>query len=208
MNKQSKLLSIIVVAFALALMFALAGCGQQASSSSAAASSGSASASAASTSATSATSASATSASAAAASTTAASTSATSASTNAAPAAASTSATSAPATEPAADEVSYTITIDASDADKGLLFEGIGTAKKGATVYDVLIDTELDLSVITSSGSTYVDGIADVVASEVGPNAGWLFTVNGESPNVGADAYQISDGDEIVWKFTSDFSAQ
>ena len=30
MNKQSKLLSIIVVAFALALMFALAGCGQQA----------------------------------------------------------------------------------------------------------------------------------------------------------------------------------
>ena len=89
-----------------------------------------------------------------------------------------------------------------------MLFEGIGTAKKGATVYDVLIDTELDLSVITSSGSTYVDGIADVVASEVGPNAGWLFTVNGESPNVGADAYQIADGDEIVWKFTSDFSAQ
>ncbi len=210
MNKQSKLLSIIVVAFALALMFALAGCGQQASSSSAAASSESASASAASTSAasTSATSASATSASAAAASTTAASTSATSASTNAAPAAASTSAASAPATEPAADEVSYTMTIDASDADKGLLFEGVGTAKKGATVYDVLIDTGLDLSVITSSGSTYVDGIADVVASEVGPNAGWLFTVNGESPNVGADAYQISDGDEIVWKFTSDFSAQ
>ncbi|MBR2804096.1 MAG: DUF4430 domain-containing protein, partial [Eggerthellaceae bacterium] len=36
----------------------------------------------------------------------------------------------------------------------------------------------------------------------------WLFTVNGESPNVGADAYQIADGDEIVWKFTSDFSAQ
>ena len=210
MNKQTKLLSIIVVAFALALMFALAGCGQQASNSSAAASSESASASAASTSAasTSAASASATSASAAAASTTAASTSATSASTNAAPAAASTSATSASATEPAADEVSYTITIDASDADKGLLFEGIGTAKKGATVYDVLIDTELDLSVITSSGSTYVDGIADVVASEVGPNAGWLFTVNGESPHVGADAYQISDGDEIVWKFTSDFSAQ
>ena len=209
MNKQSKLLSIIVVAFALALMFALAGCGQQASSSSAAASSGSAASTSASAAASnSATSASATSASAAAASTTAASTSATSASTNAAPAAASTSAASAPATEPAADEVSYTMTIDASDADKGLLFEGIGTAKKGATVYDVLIDTGLDLSVITSSGSTYVDGIADVVASEVGPNAGWLFTVNGESPNVGADAYQIADGDEIVWKFTSDFSAQ
>ena len=164
MNKQSKLLSIIVAACAFALMFALAGCGQQASSS-AAASSASASASAA--------SASATSASAA-----------------------------------AADEVAFTMKIDASDADKGVLYEASSTAKKGATVYEALIDTGLDLTVTTSSGTTYVDGIEGVVASEVGPTAGWLFTVNGESPNVGADAYQIADGDEVVWTFTSDFNAQ
>ncbi len=210
MNKQPKLLSIIVVAFALAVMFALAGCGQQASSSSAAASSESASASAASTSAasTSATSASTTAAStsAASASTTAASTSATSASTNAAPAAVSTGAASAPASEPASDEVSYTITIDASDADKGVLYEASSTAKKGATVYDALVDTGLDLTVASSSGSTYVDGIDGVVASEVGPNAGWMFTVNGEMPSVGADALEIADGDQIEWTFTADFT--
>ena len=170
MNKQTKLLSIIVVAFALALMFALAGCGQQASSSSAAASSKSASASAASTS------------------------------------AASTSATSASATEPAADEVAFTMTIDASDADKGVLYEANSTAKKGATVYDALIDTGLDLTITSSSGSTYVDGIEGVVASEVGPNAGWMFTVNGEMPSVGADALEITDGDQIEWTFTSDFT--
>ena len=98
--------------------------------------------------------------------------------------------------------------IDASDADKGVLYEASSTAKKGATVYEALIDTGLDLTVTTSSGTTYIDGIEGIVASEVGPNAGWLFTVNGESPNVGADAYQIADGDEIVWTFTSDFNAQ
>ena len=166
MNKNTKLLSIIVAAFAFALMFALAGCGSQASSS-AAASSASASASAAS---------------------------------------ASASASAASAT--AADEVAFTMTIDASDADKGVLYEASSTAKKGTTVYEALIDTGLDLSVITSSGSTYVDGIGDVVASEVGSNAGWMFTVNGESPNVGADAFEITEGDQIEWTFTSDFSAQ
>ena len=159
MNKQSKLLSIIVAACAFALMFALAGCGQQASSSAAASS-------------------------------------------------ASASASDASASAAAADEIAFTMKIDASDADKGVLYEASSTAKKGATVYDALIDTGLDLTVTTSSGTTYIDGIEGIVASEVGPNAGWLFTVNGESPNVGADAYQIADGDEIVWTFTSDFNAQ
>ena len=136
----------------------------------------------------------------------AASTSAAAASTSASAAAASTSAASASAA--AADEVAFTMKIDATDADKGVLYEASSTAKKGATVYEALIDTGLDLTVTTSSGTTYIDGIEGIVASEVGPNAGWLFTVNGESPNVGADAYQIADGDEIVWTFTSDFNAQ
>ena len=50
------------------------------------------------------------------------------------------------------------------------------------------------------------DGINGVVASETGPNAGWLFTVNGQTPSVGADAVVINDGDEIIWKFTSDYT--
>ena len=164
MNKNTKLLSIIVAAFAFALMFALAGCGSQASSS-AAASSASASASAAS---------------------------------------ASASASAASAT--AADEVAFTMTIAASDADKGVLYEANSTAKKGATVYDALIDTGLDLTITSSSGSTYVDGIEGVVASEVGPNAGWMFTVNGEMPSVGADKVEIADGDSIEWKYYKDAS--
>lgn len=177
MNRNSKLLSIFGAAFAFALVFALAGCGQQASSSAASASSASASASAASAS--------------------AASTSA----------AASTAASSASASSSAAaDAVTFVLKVDATDAGKGMLYDGGGTVEKGVTVYEALVDTGLDLSVISSSGSTYVDGIGGVVASETGSNAGWLFTVNGESPNVGADGVTIADGDEIVWTFTSDYT--
>lgn len=181
MNRNSKLLSIFAAAFAFALMFALAGCGQQASSSAASSSSASAS-----------------SASASAASATSDSASATSAS------AASPSASASSAA--AANEVTFTLKVDASDADKGILHDGGGTVEKGTTVYQALVDTGLDLTVTSSSGSTYIDGINGVVASETGANAGWLFTVNGETPSVGADALEIADGDNIVWTFYKDYS--
>ena len=96
--------------------------------------------------------------------------------------------------------------VDATDADKGMLYDGGGTVSKGLTVYEALVDTGLDLKVSSSSGTAYVDGINGVVASETGPNAGWLFTVNGQTPSVGADAVVINDGDEIIWKFTSDYT--
>ena len=183
MNRNTKLLSILVAAFAFALMFAMAGCGQQASSSAASGSSASASASA---------SASSASASAASASTSAATSSA----------ASSTSASSAASS----NEVTFVLKVDATDADKGMLYDGGGTVEKGVTVYEALVDTGLDLKVSNSSGTAYVDGISGVVASEKGPNAGWLFTVNGETPSVGADAVVINDGDEVIWKFTSDYT--
>ena len=189
MNRNTKLLSILVAAFAFALMFAMAGCGQQASSSAASGSSASASAS---SNASASASASSASASAASASTSAATSSA----------ASSTSASSAASS----NEVTFVLKVDATDADKGMLYDGGGTVEKGVTVYEALVDTGLDLKVSNSSGTAYVDGISGVVASEKDPNAGWLFTVNGETPSVGADAVVINDGDEVIWKFTSDYT--
>lgn len=177
MHRNTKLLSILVAAFAFALMFAMAGCGQQASSSAASGSSASASTSAA---------------------------SAASASTSAAASSAASSASASSAAS--SDEVTFVLKVDATDADKGMLYDGGGTVSKGVTVYQALIDTGLDLKVSSSSGTAYVDGINGVVASETGPNAGWLFTVNGQTPSVGADAVVINDGDEIIWKFTSDYT--
>ena len=172
MNRNSKLLSILAVAFALALSMALAGCGQQASSSAASASASSASASAAASESASAASASASSASA--------------------------SASSASA---AANQVSYTLVIDATEADQGILFDEAGTAAKGTTVYQALVETELPLEVDSSS---YVSGIGNAIAND--GKAGWMFTVNGEMPCVGADKVEIADGDSIEWKYYKDAS--
>ena len=105
-----------------------------------------------------------------------------------------------------AQEITYTLKIDASDADKGMLYDDTVSAKSGTTVYTALIDTGLKLKVSNSSGGVYVDGIDDVVASEISPNAGWLFTVNGEAPNTDASKVQIADGDVVAWTFTADYT--
>ena len=175
MNRNSKLLSILAVAFALALSMALSGCGQQASSSAASASASSASASAA--------------ASESASAASAASDSASSASASASSASA------------AANQVSYTLVIDATEADQGILFDEAGTAAKGTTVYQALVETELPLEVDSSS---YVSGIGNAIAND--GKAGWMFTVNGEMPSVGADKVEIADGDSIEWKYYKDAS--
>ena len=178
MNRNSKLLSILAVAFALALSMALSGCGQQASSSAASASASSASASAAASESASAASAASDSASSASA-----------------------SASSASSASAAANQVSYTLVIDATEADQGILFDEAGTAAKGTTVYQALVETELPLEVDSSS---YVSGIGNAIAND--GKAGWMFTVNGEMPSVGADKVEIVDGDSIEWKYYKDAS--
>ena len=178
MNRNSKLLSILAVAFALALSMALSGCGQQASSSAASASASSASASAA-----------------ASESVSAASAASDSASSDSA------SASSASSASAAADQVSYTLVIDATEADQGILFDEVGTTAKGTTVYQALVETELPLEVDSSS---YVSGIGNAIAND--GKAGWMFTVNGEMPSVGADKVEIADGDSIEWKYYKDAS--
>ena len=105
-----------------------------------------------------------------------------------------------------AQEITYTLKIDATAADKGMLYDSVVSTKPGTTVYAALIDTGLKLKVDNSSGGVYVDGIDGVVASTTSPNAGWLFTVNGEAPNTDASKVQIANGDVIAWTFTADYT--
>jgi hypothetical protein len=48
----------------------------------------------------------------------------------------------------------------------------------------------------TASFGTYVSQIGRYPAAG---NAGWAFKVNGQSPPVGADRVQLSDGDVVLW---------
>ena len=41
-----------------------------------------------------------------------------------------------------------------------------------------------------------------------GPNSGWLFRVNGVIGEEGGDDYLLSDGDDIVWFYTDDYTSE
>ncbi len=49
-----------------------------------------------------------------------------------------------------------------------------------------------------SADGTYFTSIAGVEASDT---VGWTFTVNGETPLVGAGEIEVKDGDTIVWEY-------
>ena len=84
--------------------------------------------------------------------------------------------------------------------------------EEGDTAYDVLEEickeNDIQLEATDSSYGKYITSIGNLSASAVGANAGWMFKVNGETPSVGADSYELQDGDEIVWYFVCDYTTQ
>ena len=41
----------------------------------------------------------------------------------------------------------------------------------------------------------------------MGNESGWMYKVNGWSPNYGCSRYQVEDGDVICWVYTCDLGA-
>ncbi len=86
-----------------------------------------------------------------------------------------------------------------------------------ATVYDVFT------TVLDKAGMEYV-GAEDNYVSKIqapsslggywlaeftnGKNSGWMYTVNGEHPNVGLKKYELKDGDVIVWHYVDDYQKE
>ncbi|MBQ8508690.1 MAG: DUF4430 domain-containing protein [Clostridia bacterium] len=52
--------------------------------------------------------------------------------------------------------------------------------------------------------SAYIEGIANLYEFDAGATSGWLYTVNGWSPNYGCSRYALSAGDEVVFVYTLD----
>ncbi|MDO4552417.1 MAG: S-layer homology domain-containing protein, partial [Bacillota bacterium] len=80
-----------------------------------------------------------------------------------------------------------------------------------ATVGDVFA-TVLDANGYTYEGlgSGYISGITTpddltLSAFDNGPYSGWVYTVNGERPNVGLNDCTLSNGDDIVWQYADDY---
>ena len=48
----------------------------------------------------------------------------------------------------------------------------------------------------------YVAGIQYLYEFDFGDLSGWVYHVNGVSPDVGCGAYALADGDRIEWLYT------
>lgn len=55
--------------------------------------------------------------------------------------------------------------------------------------------------------SAYLIGIGNLYTGDAGDASGWVFEVNGESPDVGCGRYALCDGDAVTFRYVYDFNA-
>ncbi len=81
---------------------------------------------------------------------------------------------------------------------------------ENTTVFDVLKkvcrdnDIHLEFSYTPAYHSSYIEGIANLYERDCGSLSGWMYSVNGEYPNVGCSEVTVKNGDVIKWRYTCD----
>ena len=79
------------------------------------------------------------------------------------------------------------------------------TAKAGFTAYDALKkaceDNDIKLTAKSSMYGTYVSGINNIDEFDCGSQSGWMYSINGNRPNVSASSQRVTDGDEITFEY-------
>ena len=80
--------------------------------------------------------------------------------------------------------------------------------RDGETAYDVTkracsaTGIQIEASYSPVYGSYYVEGINHLYEFDCGEMSGWLYRVNGWTPNYGCSEYKLKNGDSIVWDYT------
>ena len=98
------------------------------------------------------------------------------------------------------------------ESGKIIVSDSVYTINVGkTTVMDVL------KAVLGNAGKTYVLKASGSYIAEIdglgefdkGPNSGWMYSVNGITPpTTSANEYKLSDGDKIVWYYTTDYTKE
>ncbi len=77
---------------------------------------------------------------------------------------------------------------------------------KGDTAYDVLYrvtkDKNISMESSSTAGNKYVKGIDNFYEFSCGQQSGWLYQVNGKTPNKSSSDYKIKRNDVVAWRFT------
>ncbi len=83
-----------------------------------------------------------------------------------------------------------------------------------ATVYDALkkVCRDNGIHYIQETGSgysgVYISSINHLAEFDGGKNSGWMYKVNGSTPNVSCSEYELSDGDTIYWFYTINYTEE
>ena len=87
------------------------------------------------------------------------------------------------------------------------MMQGNIEVNSSSTAYSVLreLAKQNGKSISTKGfGSTvYVSGIDGLKEFDHGPSSGWMYKVNGTPPNIGAGAYYLKAGDQVVWYYVN-----
>ena len=82
------------------------------------------------------------------------------------------------------------------------------TFYKGESVFNVLLRTckqqgiHMEFVNTPIYNSAYIEGIGNLYEFDCGQLSGWIYKVNGWSPNYGCSRYALQEGDVIEWVYT------
>lgn len=87
------------------------------------------------------------------------------------------------------------------------IMQGNIEVNSSSTAYSVLreLAKQNGKSISTKGfGSTvYVSGIDGLKEFDHGPSSGWMYKVNGTPPHIGAGAYYLKAGDQVIWYYVN-----
>ena len=96
-----------------------------------------------------------------------------------------------------------TVTVSSSAVGNPVSSGGTFTFNEGATPYDALCALGLSINARPSSYGTYVAAIGGLAEKEHGGTSGWMYSVNGKTPNTACSNYILKNGDTVVWYYVT-----
>ncbi len=81
---------------------------------------------------------------------------------------------------------------------------GMFTLPKDASAYDALKACNMNVNASNTQYGIYVSAINGLAEKEHGSMSGWLYSVNGVTPNVACSTYKLKGGDEVKWFYSGE----
>lgn len=99
--------------------------------------------------------------------------------------------------------ITVSVSVTSSAVGNPVSSSGTFTFNEGATAYDALCALGLSVNAHGSSYGTYVAAIGGLAEKEHGSTSGWMYSVNGVTPNTACSNYVLSNGDSVVWYYVT-----